>query len=100
MLTFKINYLKYLKLFIVAGLIIILDQIAKAVILYKLPLHSSIQVIPGFFNLTHIHNSGGAFGFMANNGSNLTNLLFLLISTLAVGFVFYLYQPSYQRDFL
>lgn len=85
---------KYTKLAGVAGVVIILDQITKAAILIKLPLHHSISVITGFFNLTHIHNPGGAFGFLANQSSSLRSLIFLLVSILAIGLVYYFYKNT------
>lgn len=82
---------RYLKLTCVAGLVIIIDQITKAAILIFLPLYRSVSVIPGFFNLTHIHNPGGAFGFMSNQSSSLHNIIFLSIASLAICLIFYFY---------
>jgi len=90
----KIMQNKYLKLAVVAGSVIILDQITKAVILYFLPLYHSISVIPGFFNIIHIHNPGGAFGFMANHGSVLRIIVFLFFSSFAIGLIFYFYKKT------
>ena len=85
---------KYTKLATIAGLIIIADQITKAVILKTLPLYHSVAVIPGFFSITHIHNPGGAFGFMSNQSSNLQRLIFLVVSLIAVGLIFYFYMKT------
>jgi signal peptidase II len=85
---------KYIKLLIIAGLIIAADQLTKALIVNYLPLHSSISVIPGFFNLTHINNPGGAFGFLANQSSVLRDIIFLFISSLAVCLVFWFYKKT------
>lgn len=89
---------KYTKLAIIAGAIIILDQITKALILKYLPLHQTIPVIPGFFNITHIQNPGGAFGFMANQGPGLRSALFLFVSAIAIGVIFYFYKTSSAND--
>jgi signal peptidase II len=85
---------KLMKLALIAGLIVLLDQITKAVILNSLPVYDSITVIPGFFDITHIHNPGGAFGFFANQSLILRKVLFLFISSLAVIFVFYFYMRT------
>ena len=85
---------KYLKLAGVAGTVVILDQITKAVIFAFLPQHHSISVLPGFFNLTHIQNPGGAFGFMANQSLSWRNWIFLFISSLAIGIIFYFYKNT------
>jgi signal peptidase II len=50
----------------IAALIIVLDQATKAVVRAKLPLHESVTVIPGFFDLTHVRNTGAAFGMLNN----------------------------------
>lgn len=91
---FRILNSKYTKIVGIAGLIVILDQITKAVILNTLPLYDSISVIPGFFSLTHIQNPGGAFGFMANHSSNLRQIIFLFVSSLALGLIFYFYKNT------
>ncbi len=89
--TFKA---KYSRLAAVAGSIVVLDQGTKALVLKQLPLYHSLPVIPGFFNLTHIHNPGGAFGFMSHQSSQVRNLLFLFISSLAICFIFYFYKNT------
>ncbi|MBW2591010.1 MAG: signal peptidase II, partial [Deltaproteobacteria bacterium] len=90
----KAFYSKYMRLFGVAGLIVIVDQITKALILKSMPLYHSVPVIPGFFNITHIQNPGGAFGFLANQSSNLRTMVFLVISSLAVGLIFWFYKNT------
>jgi signal peptidase II len=45
-----------------AGLVVMLDQGVKALIRGRLALHESVTVIPGFFDLTRVHNTGAAFG--------------------------------------
>ena len=48
----------------IAGAIVALDQVAKAVVRSYFDLHESLEIIPGFFNLTRVHNYGAAFGLM------------------------------------
>ena len=90
----KAFYSKYKRLAGIAGLIVVSDQITKALILKSMPLYHSVSVIPGFFNITHIHNPGGAFGFLASQSSTLRTIVFLLISSLAVGLVFWFYKQT------
>ena len=47
-----------------AGLIVILDQATKAVVRATLPLHDSVELVPGFLNFTHVRNTGAAFGLL------------------------------------
>ena len=79
---------------IIAGGIILLDQITKEVILRTIPTNTTIPVISGFFNLTHIYNPGGAFGLMADLSATLRSIIFLFISSLAVGLIFYFYKKT------
>ncbi|MFH2218927.1 MAG: signal peptidase II [Pseudomonadota bacterium] len=83
-----------MKLACVAGPVIILDQITKAVVLKTLPLYRSVPVIPGLFNLTHIHNPGGAFGFLSGQSPVFRSTVFLLITTMAIGVILYLYKNT------
>jgi signal peptidase II len=52
----------------IALLVVVVDQAVKAVIRERVALNESVTVIPGFFDLTRVHNFGTAFGFM--NGAN------------------------------
>lgn len=42
--------------------IVIADQVTKALIRRTLPLYESMTVLPGFLDLTHVRNTGAAFG--------------------------------------
>ncbi|MDY6824564.1 MAG: signal peptidase II [Thermodesulfobacteriota bacterium] len=90
---------KYLMLIWIAGLTFILDQTTKLIILKTMGIHQTIPVIPGFFNITRVHNPGGAFGFMAGQSHGIRAALFLVISILAAGFVLYLYKKT-ERQYL
>jgi len=48
----------------VAVLVVVLDQVVKAVVRSRLTLHESVTVIPGLFDLTRVHNTGAAYGFL------------------------------------
>lgn len=78
----------------IAGMVVVLDQITKLLVLEKMPLYHSIEVLPGFFNLTHIRNPGGAFGFMASGSQGLRNLLFFGVSAIAMGLIVYFYRST------
>ncbi|MGD2099581.1 MAG: signal peptidase II [Desulfobacterales bacterium] len=89
---------KYFKLAATAGAIVLLDQITKELVLRAIPLNTIIPVVDGFLNITHIRNPGGAFGLMANLSPVMRNIIFLFISSLAVGLIFYFYKktPSHR----
>ncbi|MDR0465961.1 MAG: signal peptidase II [Deltaproteobacteria bacterium] len=60
------------------------DQLTKALIAAHIPLHRSIPAIPGFFDLTHIHNRGAAFGFLNSPDIEWQFWLFLGATFLAL----------------
>ena len=59
-----------------------MDQIVKAIVRRHIALNESIAVIPGFFDLTRVHNTGTAFGFM-----NATDFPFktVILACVAIG---------------
>jgi signal peptidase II len=44
--------------------VLILDQLTKQIVRTTLPLHDTVKVIPGFVDLTHVQNTGAAFGLL------------------------------------
>jgi signal peptidase II len=70
-----------------AGLVVALDQLTKAVIRAKLPLHDSFNVIPGLFDLTHVRNTGAAFGMLNNIDFEYKAVLMVVVALLALGAV-------------
>ena len=48
----------------IAALIVLLDQATKAIVRRRFELHESVELVPGFFNLTRVHNTGAAFGML------------------------------------
>jgi signal peptidase II len=42
--------------------IVAVDQLTKAMVRRMLPLYDSVTIIPGFVDLTHVRNTGAAFG--------------------------------------
>jgi signal peptidase II len=58
-----------------AAAIIILDIWTKALVLARIDLHETIPVIPNFFQLVHVRNTGAAFGIGANASSRLVPFL-------------------------
>jgi signal peptidase II len=73
--------------FLIAGCVLLLDQITKRAIEKNLTLHDGIQVIPGFFRITHVENTGAAFGLFADSPSEWKIALLVLFSVLALAIV-------------
>ena len=47
-----------------AVLVVFLDQASKALVRLRLPLHHSVEIVPGLLDFTHVRNTGAAFGFL------------------------------------
>ena len=90
---------KYALLALVAGGVLISDQVTKMLVLHWMPLYHTIPVINGFFDLTHVHNPGGAFGFLSGQHPMLRSVLFLSATAVAIGLIltFYHRTPTGHR---
>jgi len=82
---------KYVSFLLIAASVLLIDQITKGLVTKRFLLHESLEVIPGFFNLTYIRNTGGAFGLFAGEVSRLRTSMFLVGSCAAVGVILYLH---------
>ena len=65
-------------------IIIVLDQLTKLMIRRELPLHDSVTVIPGFFDITHALNSGAAFGILNGADFPFKTVIIAVIATAAL----------------
>lgn len=83
----------------IALAIVVLDQATKALVRAKLPLHESVTVIPGFFDLTHVRNTGAAFGMLDNADFPYKPALMVVVALIALGAVasYALTLPATQR---
>ena len=67
------------KTYIIAVLVLIIDQVSKSVIEAFVNLNESIQVIKDFFYITVVHNTGGAWSIFSNH-----SYLFIIASVVAI----------------
>lgn len=70
---------------IVAVTVVVLDQITKAMIRPMLSLHESREIIPGFLDLTRVHNTGAAFGMLNAVDFPFKTLVLSLVAAVALG---------------
>lgn len=76
--------LKYLILAAIAGAIITADQATKMYVHTHLAVGEVIEVIHNFFNITHVHNPGAAFGFLAESHQAFREIFFLAMPPIAL----------------
>ena len=62
---------------------IFLDLWTKSLVLARIDLHEAIPIIPNFFQLVHVRNTGAAFGIGANASSEIVPI-FLNVGAIAV----------------
>ena len=69
---------------LVALLVILLDQATKEWVRGAFSLHESVPVIPGFFHLTYIRNTGAAWGMFSGQNLALAVLAFAMLVALVL----------------
>ena len=55
--------------FLMAALVLLLDRLTKWAVASNIALHDSVLVVPGCFRLTHVQNTGAAFGLFAESAA-------------------------------
>ncbi len=68
----------------VALSVVILDQITKAMVRPTLALHQSVEIIPGFLDLTRVHNTGAAFGMLNSADFPMKTVVLSLVALVAL----------------
>ncbi|MBN2829848.1 MAG: signal peptidase II [Candidatus Cloacimonetes bacterium] len=82
-----------LKWFILAGLIICLDQLTKYLIRSNFDLYQSRAVIGDLVRFTYVRNTGAAFSMSFGNDT-INRWIFVTISFLAIGFIVYYFTKT------
>lgn len=82
---------KYWVLLICFVFILALDQYTKYEVQQRIRLYQTLPVIDGFFNLTHLRNTGGAFGILRGEKGGIGSFFFIAFSLLAVGILLFLF---------
>ena len=70
--------------FLIALLVVALDRLSKWMVMRHISLHDGIQIIPGFFRLTHEENRGAAFSLFADSPAHWKMVLLVSFSVLAL----------------
>ena len=67
-----------------AALIVLLDQATKVIVRRGFELHDTVELIPGFFSLTRVHNTGAAFGMLNDVDFAFKPVVLVLVATAAL----------------
>jgi signal peptidase II len=72
---------------IIAVLVVLLDQLTKALVAQRISLNDSVDVVPGLFRLIHVQNHGAAFGLFPDLPSEWKVAMLILFSVAALAVV-------------
>ncbi|MGE9296416.1 MAG: signal peptidase II [Puniceicoccales bacterium] len=100
--TTNATRVSYRRLFIIAATVLVLDQLTKLIILNTVPPGANpadgglIPVIPGFFYIIHVYNTGAAWGMFAG----YSYILGALGGVAIAGIYFYRRQLELYKPFM
>lgn len=70
--------------FFLALFIVLLDRWSKRLVASRIAMYTHIQVIPGFFRITHTENTGAAFSLFADSPSHWKTVMLISFSVIAM----------------
>ncbi|MCK5554405.1 MAG: signal peptidase II [Deltaproteobacteria bacterium] len=91
---------KYLILIVVFCVVLFFDQITKAYVDRTLHNFQSVEIIKNFFHITHVRNTGAAFGLLGGPAHPLRTAFFIVISGVAIGAILLIYRRIEDDDTL
>lgn len=68
----------------VAAAVLVVDQITKLLVRTNIAEYSTRPIIEGFLSLTHVRNTGAAFGLFASASPGPVRAMLVVVSVLAV----------------
>lgn len=77
-----------------------LDQATKAFVERTVPLYESIVVVSGLFSITHVKNTGAAFGLFAGHASVFRTLFFVVITVGALMLILLIFRSVKEKRVL
>jgi signal peptidase II len=82
--------------------VLALDQWTKWLVERALPPHSSHEIVPGLFHLSHVRNTGIAFGLFAAQGELVSTLVLAALGLGALAFIswFFVRTPPDEKRLL
>ena len=85
----------YVLLAAVAAVIVVLDQITKALVVANIPLDGYVEAIPGLFHLTYIRNTGAAFSML--EGQRV--FFFLVTAVFLAGIIWCIVKKVFPKPY-
>lgn len=94
----KLMAFKHRCLLFISPLIFLLDQLTKWWVIRAIPYGSGIPVIPGYFDLVHVRNTGAAFGMFAGANAAWREPFFYAVSVIATVVIFSVVRSLGPRE--
>ena len=66
-------------IYVITSIILMLDQIIKMIVMHNMKLDTYIELIPGFFSIFYVKNTGAAFSILEDS-----TILLIIISVIFV----------------
>lgn len=73
----------------VSSAIFLTDALTKWLVVRGMTLHDSVEIIPSFFSLTYVRNTGVAFGMLRSMEWGWKLPMLCAVALLAIGLIFY-----------
>jgi len=70
--------------FLLALIVVLLDRWTKRLVAARIQMYTHIQIIPGFFRITHTENTGAAFSLFADSPSHWKTAALITFSVVAM----------------
>jgi signal peptidase II len=70
--------------FVLALFVVLLDRWTKRLVAAHIAMYTHIQVVPGFFRITHTENTGAAFSLFADSPSHWKTAMLISFSVVAM----------------
>lgn len=83
---------------VLVAALVALDQATKNLVARTVDLYQSVPVVPGFFNITRVHNKGAIFGTFSQAGNPLVFVLLTAASLAALGLVVWYFFKTPASD--
>jgi signal peptidase II len=70
--------------FLLSLFVVLLDRWTKRLVAARIGMYDHIQIIPGFFRITHTENTGAAFSLFADSPSHWKTAMLISFSVVAM----------------
>jgi signal peptidase II len=89
---------KYIILFFLTSIVIVLDQLTKYLVVEKFKLGETLPIILDYFNLTYVQNKGAAFGLLAQANPAFRVPFFIVVPMVALVSIILVFRKIHDQD--